>query len=241
VSHALTPTPTAPDATSVVVPDAGDARTAASVATPMQSLTNMVHWLFGVLTGSISRAVTLLGGLTTRGLTVPAGFDADFGRNAIVRNNLTVLGATSVGSNLVVSGDHDVAGDLTAATETVGYLSVSNALVASGTISYSGTGRQVIRVNSAPGAVGRTASPKVASLYYIQSGSAVGSTFTIDDTGAVDGDQIRFYSADAVRTITIKDPTGVDISALTYASGLYISLDVTRIGGVWKATGGEKV
>jgi hypothetical protein len=49
-------------------PDGGDARTAASVRVPLQALLNMITWIYGVLTGTISQLVTFAGGVITSGI-----------------------------------------------------------------------------------------------------------------------------------------------------------------------------
>jgi hypothetical protein len=62
MAETLTPAPSEPNTTDVVVPQGGDPRTAASVKVPFQALTNMVAWIYGVLTGTVSQVVTLLDG-----------------------------------------------------------------------------------------------------------------------------------------------------------------------------------
>lgn len=58
-------------------------------------------------------------------------------------------------------------------------------------------------------------------------------TYTIDDTGAANGDVFEFVNLSATHFLQIVRPGGGNVVGLKSATGLYWSARVMRIGGVW--------
>lgn len=116
--HNLTPGSTSPAIGSVfvAVPDAGDARTAASVATPIQALLDMIAWLFRALVGfevlnvAINGTINAIGAITTSaGSNIGSGLDVNAARS--------VNAVQDVNAGGFITANHaTVALDLTAGT-----------------------------------------------------------------------------------------------------------------------------
>lgn len=70
---------------------------------------------------------------------------------------------------------------------------------------------------------------------YVASGLTSPHDYTIDDTGAANGDRIRFSTQDATHAVTIKTPGGVTISSIRNAAGFFVAQDFERISGVWRS------
>lgn len=56
---------------------------------------------------------------------------------------------------------------------------------------------------------------------------------TISDTGAMNGDRVRFTNFDSTQALVVKRPGGATIGTLQNAAGVIMSLDAERIAGVW--------
>lgn len=108
----------------------------------------------------------------------------------------------------------------------------------SNTITGSGAGRiRARRVHRQAIGGNADASYAVTSYDHVHVPAATLSaprTYTIDDTGSIDGDKMRFSSHDVGFSVAIHRPGGV---ALTSIKGdAKLSCDVERIGGLWKVT-----
>lgn len=165
-------------------------------------------------------------------LTVLAGaagclFESAVGFTAHV--NITSAGLFGVDCGSTFTG----AVTLNGPTIIAGSASLTSVIVTSGVGQFHG--RSVHRVINAAGAAGQTASPLTASLYYFPS-AASGSTIQIDDTGAVDGDQIQFVNYDPTNLVIVKNPGGSSLFSIRKAGGDYFTCACTRLGGVWLLT-----
>lgn len=233
MSHNLTPAATSPAAalTAVLVPDSGDARTAASVTTPIQVLLNMCAYFYGVLTGTVAQNVAITGTLTAAGaaifasLQTPVGGDINGGRDVFAVRNVNA------------GQDVNAAGFVTATSATIsGDQSIGGTLVVSG---YTRT-RRPWRINSANGAVGRVASCQVIDMYFMPA-AAAGSSIQIDDTGAIDGDTLVFITRDTSNAVTIKLPDSTTLGTIKLAGSFFWRIEVMRIGGVWQLVDSQNV
>lgn len=64
--------------------------------------------------------------------------------------------------------------------------------------------------------------------------------YTISDTGAVNGDRVRFSNFDTTFGIVIENPSGTTIAGLTLATGVPRWCDVERISGAWRVFPGDR-
>lgn len=263
MSHALTPAPTAPGSTTITVPDAGDNRTASSVVTPITSLTNLLFWVWGVLSGTVAHSISVNGDIGSM-----SGSDVNSGRDVFASRDVTATRNVNAGSQVnagsltttfaVVAGSavhslgtlevdtttvlHGAVSIPTASLSAGGSISAAGALSSGGNVTAAGaviasgrlTGNKTLRTHSAVGAAGQSADARVAELYYFPS-AAAGSTIQIVDTG-VDDDTVAFYTNEATNDISVKNPGGTPIASIRGASGHQIRVDVTRILGSWLLT-----
>jgi hypothetical protein len=228
MSHAISPTPADPQSVTVLVPDPGDNRTAASVANPFSSVWSGVRWLRGVITGGISQAITFAADLVVNGKITTGGKvtapELAITGDAAIGGNAAITGALSVGNGLDVNGDYFDATDATVALmpPTTFY----------GAVTFGSDGRIASKVSRLAASVGMTVSPRnVTNVHYTSAAS--GSTVQIDDTGAVDGDAIWFTNEDTANAVTVKKPDGSTLNFVRSATPYNRSIRVARQGGVW--------
>lgn len=108
------------------------------------------------------------------------------------------------------------------------------------TLTFAGAGRMVQR-QTMGGNADASYSPTTTMHVIVQNGGISSDrTYTIDDTGAVDGDRIRFTNFSSAHAIDVRRPgdgssIGSSIGALMNAASTPMSLDAERVVGVWQS------
>lgn len=231
MSHAISPTPVNPSSVAVAIPDPGDGRTAASVGVPFTSIWSGVLWLYGLLTGTQAHAVSINGTLASGKVTC-AGLDTTgtngihSGGDLVADHDLGINGNGYVGGTLTVARNHEVQGELYC----LNGVTLLRDGVIYGPMQCGSVGRFV---HKQPAKIAATVGMSVnvtGAMRYLYTSAAAGSTVTIDDTGAIDGDEFWFASRTSTQ-IDIKKPGGTTIASLLAASTSVVCI---RIDGVWE-------
>jgi hypothetical protein len=144
----------------------------------------------------------------------------------------------------VSSGGANVTGGLTVATgtTTVGAMSIGSTIGGTPTLATklltSGVGRVVGRVYSMPNSDVTTIGPADADRVVVPTATFTTSrNFTIDDTGAENGESMAFCNFhEATDYLVVKKPGGVTLISLRNVTGEAVAAVATRIGGVWEIT-----
>lgn len=173
----------------------------------------------------------------------------EFDANVTFATNVDVFGG------LGVDGDVDIGGDATFANQ----VSVAGPFVASGNAFLGGSGQSVelsgptelrgpLTMQGAGRIVQRqvfgvdadmTISPAVCSHVIQLSGLTATRNYTIDDSGAINGDRMRFTTYEGSFFVNVKNPGGGLLLAIKSGSGgtLRHWVDVERITGGWLVVG----
>lgn len=147
--------------------------------------------------------------------------------NAYLDGFVRIGGATPVGEDFVcnsVAGFYDT-------VIIDGGMDLRDTLITSGAgrISARRTQRQVAGADA-------NASYAVTAYdhVYVPAGTLTADkNYTIDDTGAVNGDRMEFSTRDTAFAISIRRPGGTQIGSIKFATGLYRSMIAERVAGVW--------
>jgi hypothetical protein len=173
---------------------------------------------------------TFDGGTTFNGAVILNDYANFFGA-ADFQDNLTVLGIASLQGGVNLSGAVAVSGPTT-------FSSAASADFA-GTVTTSGSGAMRVRRvrrqtigGDAPATIDVTLTDHVTVPAGVLSAS---QSYTISDTGAVNGDRVRFSNFDTGFGITIKKPDTISLLSVGGAGGVPTWCDVERINGEWKA------
>lgn len=183
-------------------------------------------------------------------VTASGGLDVFDG---IFTDTLSSSGDIATSGNLSVSGVSHLSGVTCAAlTSSAGVLCTAltassaatvAAISCSGTALFDGLtthngghiGPRVLRVVTGPDstysvgpATGATHSADV-----VLSGITSANTYTIDDTGAIDGMNIEFNAAGNLFTLAVHAPDGTPLGTVSHASGGNEWLVAVRLGGIW--------
>lgn len=120
-----------------------------------------------------------------------------------------------------------------------GALSIAGDTSLTGKVTASGAGRVVKRIASIPttGANSSAYGPFNYDRVIVQALTA-DVTFTINDAGAVDGDEIFFTTRSAGHYLSINDPSAGLIASLKNTSGQRVDATFYRLGGEWHMLSG---
>ncbi len=215
----------------VTAPDDGDLADGATFQDPIQDLANRTYY-------NKLRLDELYGG--TVALTEPLIIN-DF--DVTIEEDLTVSGSASVGGALAVTGDITcddltvgddltVTGTATCEDLTVGdNLTVTDDASVGGDLTVTETAIATFRFRTAIGPDSDTSLTVLTDAQVIHALSLSSDrTYTIDDTGATDGDFFIVRNDDAGSNVILKEPGGVTIKSI--ANGQ--SCMAIRVDGDWE-------
>lgn len=189
--------------------------------------------------------------LVNRNLSVggTATFSGSAGfQNVVVNGVFGVSGASIFSSAVVCSDALGIAGTLTANGTThlngsailAGLTTISGGAALSSTMVSTGAGRVVERVaNVTTGSAISSFGPFNVDTLYVSNTADI--VLTINDSGAVDGDQFHIVCQSSTNTITVNDPSLGTFLALKHLSGSSASAVVQRVGGSWRTKWQERV
>jgi len=104
----------------------------------------------------------------------------------------------------------------------------------------SGTGRVVKRVATlTTGSAITSYGPRNVDVLYVSPTADL--TLTIDDTGAVDGEEIRIINLSTSHLLTVNDPSNGTFIALKTLSGFQRSVLAQRVAGSWMTEVSERI
>lgn len=180
----------------------------------------------GILEAHVGSFVSIEGSATfTSGCTFSAACPTAFSGLATFTGGAAISGGVTVAGNFAItSGVTSLAG--------INHISGSTALSAQ--MQTVGSGRVTKRVTpisstgSNSGAYGPDNNDAVIVL-----GLTANVIFTINDTNAVDGDEMLFVNKSTSNTLTINDPSAGTIIALKSVNGQFFSCRVMRVSGNW--------
>jgi hypothetical protein len=125
-----------------------------------------------------------------------------------------------------------------------GGVTITTALTIGVPVSLTLDGRIPKRQAIGTSAVNTNFAPRTYDHVYWPAGTFSGGDINakIDDTGAVNGDRIRFSSNNAaVSYVQVLDPSGGVLAQIRYnASGETFAVDVERVAGVWRVVGASQ-
>lgn len=170
--------------------------------------------------------VTITGSVSTFGGSAAFNGTASFNGIASFTSNADFIGPVSIhggGASLVVSAPTTLSGANT----------ISGATTLSAKMTCSSAGRVVKRLVQISTGTDITAhGPSTADTILVTALSA-DVTLTINDAGAVDGDEIRIKNLSSSHLLTIDDPVNGTFVALKSLSGFRNCCVVVRAGGAW--------
>jgi hypothetical protein len=210
-----------------------------------------VAWVFNLQTtfnaGVIFSSTALFtGDITAQGL---ATFDGGVTFNgAVVLNDYAnFFGAADFQDNITVFGIASLQGgvNLSGGTQVYDAATFNGSAAFAGTVTTSGSGNlRVRRVRRQTYAIDLdgTVSPTTTDHLIMRSGVPTGARiYTIDDTGAVNGDRFRATNLDSSQAMVIKRPDGVTaLKTVSSASSYPRWCDFERIDGLWYAMPGDR-
>lgn len=170
--------------------------------------------------------------------TDPVGFHDDVTLQQIDVAGTATFGAATTFNAPVTANDTLTCGNLNANGNVALGNAETDVTTVNARLEFAGNGRWVERCEI--GIDGDTTyNPREVDLVYLPNGGVTGTAiYTISDTGAVDGDWIRFASEE-LSIITIKGPTGTTLANLQSVTGGTFSVKCQRVDGVWVVTSRE--
>ncbi len=173
-------------------------------------------------------------------------FDAatDFGADAFFHDGTVTMGASGATAFIVNSSTtHEETVVFNGAifiNDTAAFSvapSFANGAVMQGPVTFSGQGR-VTQRQIIGGDTDATYQAIAQSHVHVPASVLSASrSYTIGDTGALDGDRVRFSTYEATYPLVVKAPGGAPLTNLKLASAFSSWCDVERIGGIWRIVG----
>lgn len=176
--------------------------------------------------------------------------DVEFNDPTVVNDFLTVNGQTTFTNTVGFSGAVFIDGNVNigssssdlatidAESDFVGNALFENGVAFEGTVVTNGAGNlRVRRVRRQTAGADADASIDVTLTDHVTVAAGVLSatrSYTISDTGAVNGDRVRFSNFDPAFGIAVKNPAGTTLEAIISGTGSPTWVDVERIAGTWR-------
>ena len=196
----------------------------------------------------VTGATTLNGGATVTGGDLSVALNLAVQGNVVITSDLTADGASveTLGIHSAVAPGEvftaDGAGSFTGALEVGGATTLTGAVSIAQPVTPTGSGR--VRVKAILGAdADTTYNAADAQCVHIPSSSSnTTRTYTIDTTGAADGDRISFSTDKVSKTVVLdvlgSNPLTENLHGST--TGAFRSLELTYIGTGWYITSGTR-
>jgi hypothetical protein len=158
----------------------------------------------------------------TTGFQGPAFFDGNVNIGSSTSDALTVDATSTFSGNMTVQNAAAFEG--TVVTNSVGNFRVRR-----------------VRRQTAGGDVDSTIDVTLTDHVFVAAGAITANRiYTLSDTGAVNGDRVRFSTQEATFGITVKNPSAGTLELLCNVSGSISWCDVERVNGTWRSYPGDR-